>query len=264
MNGSPLGILLTLLGATAMGAGNPSLKPGHNEVVFDQPAPLGTDAELKRRFHAAKDAPAFDLAKESFRVDVPESRKQAGAWGLFVWVDASQTPNIPADWGPILAEKKLLLVAPNNAGNDRGRVYVSGMSGGGRVASMLGVAYADVFTGAFPMVGVNFYKPVSTGETTKYWLPLYQPPERILERSKAKNRFVLLTGETDFNRDNTQRVYRDGFKAEGFRSVLYLEVPGMGHARPPAAWLAKGVDFLDGTKQTGPPPSAGRADGRRD
>ena len=270
MNGSRLGILLTLLGSTAFGDDPPPLKPGQNEVVFDRPSPRSTDAELKRRFRAVKDAPAFDLAKETFRVDVPKSYKHDAAWGLFVWVDPSVRPNIPADWGPILAERKLLLVAANNTGNDRSlfdrcrlaidavhsmtrrldvdpaRVYVSGMSGGGRVASMLGVAYADVFTGAFPMVGVNFYKPVPTGETNKAWLPIYSPLQEILEPAKTKNRFVLLTGETDFNRENTLRVYREGFKAEAFRHVLYLEVPDMGHARPPANWLARGIDFLDG------------------
>jgi hypothetical protein len=290
MNWSHLGVLLTLLGSTAFGNDVPpfKFKPGQNEVVFDRPSPRSTDAELKRRFRAAKDAPAFDLAKESFRVDVPKSYEKATAWGLFVWVDPSPRPNIPADWGPILAEKKLLLVAANNTGNDRSlfdrcrlavdavhnmthrfrvdpaRVYVSGMSGGGRVASMLGVAYADVFTGAFPMVGVNFYKPVLTGETNKAWLPVYTPEERILEPAKSKNRFVLLTGETDFNRENTLRVYRDGFKAEDFRHVLYLEVPGMGHSRPPADWLAKGIEFLDGATATVPPPRTGRDVDSRD
>ena len=273
MNWSRLGILLTVLGSTSLGADDPPFKTGQNEFVFDRPAPRSTAAELKRRFRATNDAPAFDLAKESFRVDVPKSyeaaKEAAKAWGLFVWIDPSPQPNVPADWGPILAEKRLLLVAANNSGNDRAlfdrcrlavdavhnmthrfrvdptRVYVAGMSGGGRVASMLGVAYADVFTGAVPMVGANFYKPVPTGDTNKAWIPVYQPDGRILVSAKTKNHYVLLTGETDFNRENTLRVYREGFKAEDFRHVLYLEVPGMGHSRAPADWLAKGIAFLD-------------------
>src|SRR6185312_10336729 len=109
---------------------------------------------------------------------------------------------------------------------DPDRVYVSGNSGGGRVASTLGIAYADVFAGCFPIVGVNFYKRIPTGEPNMFWHPNYRPDARILKSAKEENRYVLLTGEKDFNRENTLRVYREGFKAENFRRVLYLEVPG--------------------------------------
>jgi predicted esterase len=282
MNRLQVGVLLTLtlLSPTALGADPPAFKPGRSEVVFTQAAPQSSSAELKRRFRAVKDAPPFDLAKETFLVDVPRSYKpDSDAWGLFVWVDPSPRPNISEEWQKVLAGKKLLLVAAHDSGNDRNlfdrcrlaidavhnmkqrlhvdpaRVYVSGLSGGGRVASMLGVAYADVFTGTFPMVGVNFYKPVSTGEANKAWLPVYRPDERMVASAKAKNRYVLLTGENDFNRENTRRIHRDGFQAEGFRHTLYLEVPGMGHSQPPASWLAKGIDFLDGAGAEAPAPS---------
>ncbi len=126
------------------------------------------------------------------------------------------------------------------------RVYVSGLSGGGRTASMLGVAYADVFSGTFPIVGANFYRPIPTADPGKSWMPTYRPEAAILEPAKAKNRYVLLTGEDDFNRENTRRVFQHGFEPEGFRHILYLEVPGMGHAHPPAEWFARGIEFLDG------------------
>jgi predicted esterase len=271
MNGLRCGVLLFLLGTPSQdrAADYPAFSAGQSDLAFQKESPLSTDAELQRRFGTPNAPPSYDVAKEKFRVVVPRSYKHADAWGLFVWIDASPQPVVPSDWGPILAEKRLLLVAAHGSGNSRslfarcrlavdavhnmkqrfhidpGRVYVSGHSGGGRVASMLGVAYSDVFTGAFPMVGVNFYKPVPAGEPNRAWLPVYHPEPRVLASAKAANRYVLLTGEKDFNRENTLRVYRDGFQAEEFRHVLYLEVPGMGHARPSAEWLAKGLEFLD-------------------
>lgn len=266
------GLLLAAFGVgpAARGADFPEFSPGRTDLTFAGASPLSTDAELKRRFDAPRTPPAYDVAKESFRVDVPGSyRHDAAGWGLFVWVDSSPRPELPPDWGPVLAARKLIVVAAHDSGNarelfdrcrmavdavhnmrrrfhvDPARVYVSGSSGGGRVASMLGVAYADVFAGSFPMIGANFYKPIPAGKENQYWLPVYLPAPEILKRARAGNRFVLLTGETDFNRENTRRVYDDGFKAEGFRHVLYLEVPGSGHSRPPAEWLEKGIRFLD-------------------
>jgi hypothetical protein len=242
---------------------------GSSTLVFEEASPETSDAELKRRFGASNDPPAFDLSKEKFRVIIPASYRQDTPWGLFVWIDASPEPMLSKDWETILARRKLLFVAARDSGNSRNlydrcrlavdavhnmkkrlpidpdRIYVSGNSGGGRVASTLGVAFADIFTGSFPIVGVNFYKPIPTGEPNRIWRATYQPVARVLETSKAKGRHVLLTGDKDFNRENTLRVFRDGYEAENFRQVLYLEVPGMGHERPPSEWFLKGIEFLD-------------------
>jgi hypothetical protein len=57
-----------------------------------------------------------------------------------------------------------------------------------------------------------------------------------------------VTGEKDFNLKNTKAVFEHGFKKEGFKHALLLEVPGLAHAPPPADWLEKGLDFLDKAK----------------
>jgi dienelactone hydrolase len=262
--------MIVVSSSPAWGGDYPYFKVGESDLVFTEAAEESSSAELKRRFHAAKDAPAYDIAKEKFRAIVPATyRHDDAAWGLFVWVDSGPQPGLPGGWGAVLAEKRLICVAALESGNQRDlfdrcrmavdaahnmrkrfhidpdRVYVSGMSGGGRVSSMLGVAYADVFAGTFPFMGTNFYKPIPTGEPNKVWLPMYEPDPRILASAKTRNRYVLMTGETDFNRENTQRIVKDGFKAEGFRHTLYIEVPGVGHQRPPAEWLAKGIKYLD-------------------
>ena len=151
---------------------------------------------------------------------VPETYTNDLTWGLLVWVSPGHEPGIPKDWPPILAKHKLLFVSPYNAGNDRNaanrpagtierfrlaldasynmrlryrispkRIYASGFSGGGRVASMLGVAFSDVFTGTIPICGVNFYMTIPAGGD-QVWEPSYKTQPRYLTAAKNDGRFV--------------------------------------------------------------------------
>jgi hypothetical protein len=254
----------------------PEFKTGQYDITFEESSADTAPAEVVRRLYGDQEPPAYDIASERFHVWVPKAYAHDREWGLFVWVDAGNTPRIPEDWEEVLSQHKLLAIAAYHSGNQRHiasriqlavdaafnmrrrfnitprRVYISGISGGGRVASMVGIAYADVFSGTFPIVGANFYKPIpATGGG--HYPPVFAPVGTILAGAKERNRFVLLTGSKDFNRENTKDVYRRGFKAEGFRHILYLEVPGMGHALPSGEWFAKGLDFLD---RDDPPPKA--------
>src|SRR5262249_32805575 len=115
-------------------------------------------------------------------------------------------------------------------------------SGGARLASMLAVAYADVFTGTLCICGVNFYKDVAVTRS-KYYPATFVPDSSVLLLGKQSSRFVLLTGEHDANRDITQSTFNQ-FKREGFRHVVCFEVPGMGHAIPPRKEFGEALDYL--------------------
>lgn len=178
---------------------------------------------------------------------------------------------MPAEWTKVLDQHHLIWLGPTGVGNDKDvlwrtymaleavrqaklhytiddeRVYVSGMSGGGRVASHAAVVAADTFTGGFYVVGCNFWKPVPTGEGKKLYPGFWRKPDpKILKKARAANRYVLLTGSDDFNRLNTKCVY-DGYVKDKFAHVSYLEVPGMGHTIPDATWFTKGIEALDAT-----------------
>jgi len=218
---------------------------------------------------------AYTLAKEKFQAIVPDTYTNDLSWGLLVWISPGHEPGIPKDWPPILAKHKLLFVSPYNAGNDRNaanrpagtierfrltldasynmrlryrispkRIYASGFSGGGRVASMLGVAFSDVFTGTIPICGVNFYMTIPAGGD-QVWEPSYKTQSRYLTPAKANGRFVLITGSNDINRPQTAAMYEQGFKQHGFARVQYMEVPGMGHAIPSGEYLDRALNFLD-------------------
>lgn len=246
----------------------PPFAPGSHTIRFTESAEQSAAEEVKMRVHSVENPGSFDIAKEKFQLLVPKNYRPEEAWGLFIWISASDNPRIPADWEAVLAARKLLFVGAYQSGNPRSifdrmrlavdanlgmrrryriderRVYISGFSGGARVASMLGVAFADLFTGTMPFMGTNFYTDLPDGNGKQFSLN-YIPDDEVLEIAKKKCRFVLVTGEKDFNRVNTHSAEEHGFRKEGFASVLCLDIPGQAHAPPTAEWLEKGLDFLD-------------------
>ena len=244
------------------------------EVKFTQMAPYSDDTNLTRHFGYRIDFPAYALTNESFQVLIPVTYSTNKAWGLLVWISPSDDPVLPSDWKVELENRGLLFVAARRSGNerhpmdrfrlaldaacnmcrlynvDRQRIYIGGFSGGSRMASMLGVAYADIFTGALCICGVNFYKSVAaTGG--KYFPAMFVPDPGGLSLAKRSRRFVLLTAGHDENRENTQAISTNGFKREGFHHVLYLEVPGMAHAMPDAKVFKQAMEYLAGEIEPG-------------
>ena len=257
------------LAAGALAAAElPAFTPGKQTIQFTASALQSAADEVKSRLHSIEEPGPFDITREKFQLIVPKTYAHAEPWGLFIWISAGDAPTIPADWEPVLAARKLLFVGAFKSGNPRSifdrvrlavdanigmrrkfnvdgrRVYVSGFSGGARVASMIGVGYGDMFSGAIPFMGVNFYTELPAGEGKKFNVS-YLPDDEVLELAKKKCRYVLVTGEKDFNRMNTRSAHEHGFKKEGFANVLYLEVPALGHALPGAKTLEQGIEFLD-------------------
>jgi hypothetical protein len=248
-----------------------AVAPGRSEVQFSEAAPYGSTAEIRRRLgYREIPLPEIDITKEKFEIIAPEAYSTNSDWGLLVWVSPSDSARIPADWQAELAKHRVLFISAYNSGNDRHpierirlaldaicnmcrrfkierkRTYIGGFSGGARVASMLGVAYADVFTGTLCICDVNFYRNVPAAAGQNY-AAYYLPDPGALSLAKKSGRFVLLTGENDINRENTKAVLEKGFKPNGFSRVLYLEVPGMQHAIPGAADLNTALEYLEGT-----------------
>ena len=247
-----------------------AIKPGVRSPISFKVSPQVSDnVQLKMRMHAAETPPPFNISMEKFDIIVPKKYKKGDPHGLFIWVSPSDAPSLSPAWEAVLAEKKLIFIGAHNSGNKREvfarmrmavdandnmrelydiddkRVYVSGFSGGARVASMLGVTYADMFTGAIAFMGVNFYTDIVSLDKTEVFEARYIPHEEIAALAKTGCRYVLVTGEKDFNLKNTSAVYENGFKKEGFKAVELINVPGQAHQPPKAEWLKKAIEFLD-------------------
>jgi dienelactone hydrolase len=245
------------------------VKLGERGTIQFKESPPQNGAEQLRLRMSAKEAPGpYDVTKETFEILVPKDYKASEPHGLFIWISAGATPNFPKEWEPVLAEKKLIFIGARNSGNPRNvfdrfrmavdananlrklynvdgrRVYVSGFSGGARVASMLGVCFAEMFSGTICFMGVNFYKDIPAGEGKK-WGPNYIPDEQVLALAKKFCRYALVTGTKEMNHENTLGVYEHGFRKEGFASAKVFDIPEQGHSLPAAEWLRKGIEFLD-------------------
>lgn len=271
-------MLLALLTVPVLAQRTPGGKsalpaPGaRGEIRFAKSPPQSDSEQVRLRLHAAEQAPAYDVSKETFEILVPKGYQPSVAHGLFIWIAAGNDVKVPADWDAALAEKKLIFIGSRNSGNKRDifdrirmavdananlrelcnvdgrRVYVSGFSGGSRVASMVGVAFGEMFSGAACFMGVNFYTD-TTGPDGKTYGLNYLPDDEVLALAKKFCRYALVTGEKDFNRPNTLGALETGFKKEGFANAKVFDIPGQGHSLPSADWLRKALDYLDEGKR---------------
>jgi predicted esterase len=242
----------------------------YEDVHFLDRAPYSDATNIARHLGYTVELPPYTLTNEVFRVVVPVAASTNQPLGLLVWISPNDDATLPSDWETELRNRSLLFVSALHSGNsrhpldrfrlaldatcnmcrrynvDRRRIYVGGFSGGARMASMLGIGYGDVFSGTLCVCGVNFYTDLSVSGG-KYYPGTFVPDPGALLRAKRSGRFVLLTGEHDENRENTKSASM-GFKREGFRHALYLEVPGTGHAMPEAQIFAQALDYLASSK----------------
>jgi predicted esterase len=228
-------------------------------------------AQHARHRIGVTDLQKYVLANESFEVYVPDDYDPATPYGILVWVNAGDSGRIPRGWDAVVKQHKLIFIGANQSGNRRGvavrfglamdgvhnlkqkyniddaRIYVTGVSGGGKVASMLGVLYPDVFQGAVPIVGVSYFHGVPLVEDpTRGWAPDYvRPPAATYEMAQQQTRFVLITGSRDMNHDSIVGTYQRGFLVDGFQHVELYDVPEMGHGLPPVEYMDKAIDTLD-------------------
>lgn len=256
--------------AQSKGGSPAGVVPGvRSTIQFKESPPQSADPEQVRfRIHSVEIPPAYDVSKETYEILVPKDYRDTEPHGLFIWISAGDAPAIPKEWEAVLAKEKLIFIGARKSGNPRSifdrmrlavdanhnlrslyhvdgrRVYVSGFSGGARVASMVGVCWGEMFSGTLCFMGANFYTDV-TGEDGKVYGLNYIPDDEVLALAKQYCRYALVTGEKDFNRANTRAVLQQGFAKEGFAKAEVFEAPGVGHALPPADWLKKALGFLD-------------------
>jgi dienelactone hydrolase len=242
------------------------------DVQFTVATPFASTAEIAQRMgYQGMRLPEMDISREKFQLVVPEAYSMNAEWGLLVWISPSDAVRIPAGWEAELGKHRLLVISAYKSGNNRQvtdrfrlaldaasnvcgqfridhrRIYIAGFSGGARAASMLAVPYADIFKGTLCVCGVNFYRDI-TGPANETYPAAYTPGTLMLSLARKSRRFVLLTGEMDFNRENTKVILEKGFKRDGFNHVFYLEVPGMKHGLPGPAEFSRALDYLDGNE----------------
>lgn len=253
--------------------GSDDAQRGSFFATFDTRSRQSGPKAVHKRFgaRAGRRIRDYHIEDETFKVIVPESYDPKTPFGVFVFITPDDDNRTMGDaWAEVMEEHKLIFVGAVDSGNrreawqrvglaldaldnirtrytiDGRRIYLSGVSGGGRVASRMGLLYADVFTGAIYMCGCDYFRNVPVpDDRDKAWRARFKrPPNRLLHQARADNRYVFLTGDTDPNRRETLGVF-NAYERDNFTHVEYLQVPGMGHEYPPADWVEKGIEALD-------------------
>ena len=125
---------------------------------------------------------------------------------------------------------------------DPRRIYVTGFSGGGRMASMMHGAFADIVSGSVPIGGANAYKHVPQG-TGKYWPAGYRKPSGEIFSLFRRQRMVCVTGPKDFNYENVQGVVRT-LKRDGVNAEVF-DIPGLRHELPDEDGFLEAMSWVD-------------------
>ena len=193
---------------------------------------------------------------------VPPDYDGTVAYGVFVYISpGSGGVSLRPDWDKLFGEKKLIYCSPFGAGNeqadmrrialaldsvatiranyktDPNRLFVSGTSGGGAMATTIGVNYAefkaiDCSRGSFP--------------TSAQCFP-YLDAGDIREVARQKKKFAWVSGPKDANYASIQFGVTAWNKA-GVESKLF-EHPEQGHAAGTADLMDQALTWLESSKK---------------
>lgn len=206
------------------------------------------------------------LPEEQFFVRLPVGYSARTPAGLIVWIDASPSGRPPEVFDLAADALNCIMVGAADAGNrrlstdryqlgldmvatmkqryhiDAGRVYVTGISGGGRISSGLVACFPEVFTGAVPIVGLNAYKHVPLGDG-RFVVAGFGRPKASSWRLLRRHRIAPITGPLDFN-------YREMVSATRIMTgdglnVRMFEYEDMAHTLPTAERFLEAIRWVD-------------------
>ncbi len=188
----------------------------------------------------------------TWQVYVPDSYDPNKPAGLMVYISPTRQGYMPSGWQPVFGEENLIFISADQSGNrtptkrrmlfaalapyvvaedfeiDADRIYVSGFSGGGKVASIAAIHFSDLFTGAIYICGAEFLSDFSP----------------TMLSGATSNRYVFLTGGRDFNRTLTGNIYGE-YESAGITNIDLMSIPGMGHDTPDRAHFQEAINYLD-------------------
>ncbi|MDA3934885.1 MAG: hypothetical protein PF630_11250 [Gammaproteobacteria bacterium] len=203
-----------------------------------------------------------------YQVIVPANYSKMLPYGILVFINSRDSGMLFRQYHPLLEKHRLIAIGADHSGNthatiirhvyavaaaclllelyniDKDRIYITGVSGGGRVTSQVMLMNADLFTGGIPIIGSNPYRdlPIAGNRYVPgFWR---RPDQRILNHARRNSRYAFMTGSKDYNRAVTKRIYEE-YRKRRFRYVSYFEEPGYGHTVPSAGWFERAIMFLD-------------------
>lgn len=224
--------------------------------------------EIYRRQRVELQDADRDLGRERFHVRLPAGYHPRRAAGLVVWASPSASGQIPPAFEGALDELHMICIGVDDTGNDRDvpdkfqlmldavatakarfhvdrtRVYLVGLSGGGKVASILTVCFPDTFGGALCIVGFASYHELaeSWGEHRQSY---YTKPKGIRLKTARSRRLAAITGPGDFNyREMIERT--TWMREDGWTNVMLFDCPELAHELPSPTRFTEALNWADG------------------
>jgi predicted esterase len=206
------------------------------------------------------------LNEDPINVRLPRGYDPSQPAGLLVWISPTPNGTIPSQFSPSLDELGLIAVGADNSGNGRNvnsryqlvfdgiataseryhvdpeRIYVTGMSGGGRVSSMIGACFPDVFAGTIPIVGMNSYDITARGDGKRWARGFYRPPSKLFHLLRTR-RTAPISGSRDFNYAEMQAASRV-LKRDRV-PIRFFDYEDMAHEMPRPQRFMEAMQWVD-------------------
>ncbi|MBC7773253.1 MAG: hypothetical protein H7210_12210 [Pyrinomonadaceae bacterium] len=239
------------------------------------PAPMMLDQKLLGdRFLNGRrsNIPAADrlLSQEKMYLRVPRSYDPRHPVGLLVWINAGTEGRPPQVFNKALDELGIACVGIANVDNlrpvanryqlaldavfaastrlhiDPRRVYITGISGGGRVSSMLGACFPDYFTGSIPIVGLSSYQRVPLGNSHYAPAGYERPGDKRFALFRSR-RMAAITGGEDFN--HSEIVMAAGEMKKDGVQIRVFDYEKLGHQLPSPEQFLQALTWTDAPYQ---------------
>lgn len=195
--------------------------------------------------------PGYRSQEQKFWLYVPPTYVKTKSWPLLVFISPSDAPLGWRHWQKVCIDNRMIFCAAYGAGNrtpagkrlrivldmvdqvrrqynvDPEQTYVTGFSGGGRIACTVAFSLPEYFGGVIPVCGTN---------------PLNRL-DYLRHRTQDRLSVAFVTGEKDFNRDENEKLMHPILSGVGARTKLWV-VKDLGHAIPKASVLAEVLDWM--------------------
>ena len=114
-----------------------------------------------------------------FALLLPEQRRANNPNGCFTWFSAEDTSR---ECGEALSIRQMIERMVIDHGIDRSRIYVTGLSAGGAMTSVMLATYPEVFAGGAIVAGLPYGSAANVQEAFDTHVPGPGPPRRRVGR----------------------------------------------------------------------------------
>jgi dienelactone hydrolase len=219
----------------------------------------------------------YDSTKQNYELFVPPNYNPKQSYPVVLFISPGNEAGGWKAWEPVCKKEGVIFAAPYAAGNDvpakkrvrlvldvlddvrrnyntdPDRTYITGFSGGGRIAFAIAFALPEYFGGVLPVCAGGDLRE-------EPWLR-----HRVIDRLSVG----FLTGDGDFNRGECERYRAPLLAGVGVKAKAWV-APNSGHAVPAAllpeafTWLEDGLPQRQGLAQLFPTSRASAAPSRAD